>query len=119
MRESVVGSLRKRPARRHPRTGEPSLVAIDPFAPFVAFLRLDRERGDWTRVEAPKRDRIAGLDAVAVGAVIDPGERGLDLGDQFALTVSRAQLDGAVGFRGRAVREVGVVFAFLLECGQR
>ena len=96
-----------------------SLVAINPLAPFVALLRLDRESRDRTRVEAPERDGIAGFDAIAVRTLLDAGESSLDLGDQFPLPVTGAQLDRAVGFRRCAVGEVGVVFAFLLQGGQR
>src|SRR5947209_14551980 len=37
----------------------------------------------------------------AVAAVIDALDRGVDLRDQLALAVARAQLDCAVGLRGR------------------
>jgi hypothetical protein len=85
----------------------------------VALLRLDRESRNRTRVEAPERDGIAGFDAIAVRTLLDAGESSLDLGDQFPLPVTSAQLDRAVGFRRCAVGEVGVVFAFLLQGGQR
>jgi hypothetical protein len=65
----------------------------------VAFLRLDRQRRDRPRVEAPERDRVAGFDAEAVTAVVDARQRRLDLGDQLALAVARPQFDRAVGFR--------------------
>ena len=42
-------------------------------------------------------------------------ERGVDLGDQLALAVAGAQLDRAVGFRGGAVGQIGMVFVLLLQ----
>src|SRR5437764_7313093 len=96
-----------------------SFVAKDALAPFVTLLRLDRERGDRARVQPLERDRLAGLFAIAVGAVLEPAERRLDLGDQLALTVAGAQLDRAVGFRGGAIGKVGMVLVLGLEMRQR
>ena len=76
-----------------------SVVAIDPLPPLVALLRLDRQGRDRACFEAAQRDRLAGFLAIAVGAIIDPRQRLVDLGDQLALPITRAQLDGAVGFR--------------------
>ena len=63
----------------------------------MALLRLYRQRRDRAGFEAAQRDRLAGLLAVAVGAVVDAAKRLVDLGDQLALAVARAQLDGTVG----------------------
>src|SRR5262245_10861256 len=95
------------------------VVAIDALAPLVTLLRLDRQRRDRTRLEAAQRDRLAGLLAIAVGAVVDARERGLDLGDQLALAIACAQLDRAVGLRRCPVGKVGVVFVLGLEMRQR
>ena len=91
------------------------LVAIDLLAPLVALLRLDRQGRDRAGFEPLQGDRLAGLLAIAVGAVLDALQRGIDLGDQFALAVAGAQLDRAVGFGGGAVGEVGVVVVLLLQ----
>ena len=40
-----------------------------------------------------QRDRFAGLLAVAVGTVLDPGECRVDLARELALPIARAQLD--------------------------
>src|SRR5215475_9371297 len=96
-----------------------SLVAIDALAPLMTLLRLDRERGDGARLEPLERNRLAGLLAIAVGAVLEAGEGRVDLGDQLALAVAGPQLDRPVGFRGRAVRKIGVILVFSLEMGQR
>ncbi len=105
--------------RRVGPRGRGLLVAIDALAPLVALLRLDREGGDRPRFQPLERDRLAGLLAIAVGAVIEPGERRLDLGDQLALAVAGAQLDRAVGFGGGAVGQVGMILVFRLEVRQR
>src|SRR6185295_108300 len=94
------------------------LVAVDALAPLVTLLRLDRERGDGARLEPLNRDRLAGLLAIAVGAVIEADERRVDLGDQLALAVARTQFDRAVGFRRSAVGEIGMVFVLGLEMRQ-
>src|SRR5271154_3307893 len=97
---------------------ESSLVAINSLAPLVPFLRLDREGRNRPRVETSERDCIAGLDAIAIRAVVDARPRGLDLGDQLAPPVAGAKLDRPVGLRRRAVGEVGMILALLLQRGQ-
>lgn len=64
------------------------------------------------------RDRLAGLLAIAVGAVVDAGDGGVDLGDQLALPVAGAQFDGAIGFGGGPVGDVRVILALLLQGDQ-
>ena len=96
-----------------------SVVAINALAALVALLGLDRQRRDRTGVEALQADRLAGLLAIAVGAVLDALEGGVDLGDQLALAVAGAELDGAVRFGRGAVGEVGMVLAFVLKVLKR
>src|SRR5262249_5741231 len=55
-----------------------SIVAVDAFTPFVALLRLDRERGDRARFKPLQGNRLAGLLAVAVGTIVDAGDGGID-----------------------------------------
>src|SRR5262249_52463609 len=85
----------------------------------MALLRLDREGGDQARLESFERALLAGLLAIAVGAIVEAGERLVDLGNQLALTVAGAQLDRPVGFRGGAVGEIGMVLILILEMLQR
>src|SRR5271169_6191431 len=87
------------------RTGAPSIVAINSFALLVPLLRFHRQRRDRARFQPAQRDRIAGLLAIAVAAIVDAPERRVDLGDQLALAVARAQLDRPVGLRGGAIGE--------------
>jgi hypothetical protein len=92
---------------------------INPFAAFVAFLGLDRERGDRAGFQALERDRLAGFLAIAVGAVFDALQRGVDLGNELTLPVAGAQFDRPVGLRGRPVGEVGMILVVVLEVLQR
>ena len=46
-------------------------------------------------------------------------ERRVDLGDELALTVARTQLQRAVGLRGGAVGEIGMLRRFLVQPDQR
>src|SRR4030081_2135268 len=94
-------------------------VAINPLAPLVPLLRLDRQGGDGRGRGPLERDRLAGLLAIAVGSVIEPGERGVDLGDQLALAVTCPELDRTVGLGGGAVGEIGVILVLGLEVSQR
>ena len=70
------------------------------LAPLVALLGFERERGDGAGIEALQADRLAGLLAKAVGALLDARERGIDLGDQLALAVAGP----AAPARGRSRR---------------
>src|SRR3954465_4832679 len=101
------------------RDGQILLVAIDLLAFFVALLRFHRKRGNGAGFQPLQRDRLAGFLAIAVGVVLDALQRGVDLGDQLALAVAGAQLDGAVGLRGGAVGEVGVIDVLFLQRLQR
>src|SRR5262249_39519908 len=65
--------------------GGSSVVLVDALTPLVPLLRLDRQRRDRARLEPLERDRLAGLLAIAVGTVLETGERFVDLGDQLAL----------------------------------
>src|SRR5262249_49892134 len=49
-----------------------SIVAVDTFSPLVPLLRLERQGGDRSGVEALQRDRLSGFLAKAIGAVLDP-----------------------------------------------
>src|SRR5580704_18143835 len=96
-----------------------SIVAEDAFAPLVALLRLERQGRDRAGLEPLERDRLPGLLAIAVGSVVEPLQGGFDLGDQLALAVARTQLDGAIGFRRRAVGEIGMILILVLQVLQR
>src|SRR5262245_58430305 len=98
---------------------EPLFVAVDALAPLVALLRLDRQRRDRARLETAQRDRLAGLLAEPVGAVVDPLQRVVDLGDQLALAVARAQLDGAIGLRRSTVGEIRMILVLVLQMLKR
>src|SRR5262249_58399755 len=83
-----------------------SLVAIDALAPLVTLLRLDRERGDGARFEPLKRNRLAGLLSITVGAVLEAGDGRLDLCGQLSLGGGGAPVALPGGFPGRAGAEV-------------
>jgi len=59
----------------------------------VPLLRFQRKRRDRTGIEPAQRDRLTRLFAVAIRAVIDPGERRVDFRHQLALAIARTQLD--------------------------
>src|SRR5262249_57483540 len=84
----------------------------------MTLLRLDRERGDGARFEPLERNRLAGLLAIAVGAVLEAGEGRVDLGDQLALAGAGPPLRPPVGFRGRPVGPIRGVFVFRPGEGQ-
>src|SRR5580704_16876281 len=85
------------------------VVAVDTFAAFVAFLGFEAEGGDRAGFETGQGDRLAGFLAVAVGALLDPAQRVVDLGDQLALAISGAQLQRTVGFGGGAIGQIRMI----------
>src|SRR5271169_2566180 len=96
-----------------------SIVAVDTLTTLVTFLRLDRKHGDRTRLESLERDRLTGFLAIAVSAIFDALQRRIDLGDKLALAVSGAQFNRPISLRRRAVGEIGVILALVLEMLKR
>ena len=85
------------------------------LAALVLFLRFERHRRDWTGIEALQADRFTGHFAIAVFAVLDPAQCGVDLGDELALAVTGAQFKGAVGLFAGAVSHIGDVAGAVLQ----
>ena len=56
-----------------------SVVAVDAFVPFVLFLGMQAERGNWPRLQPAQVDRLVRLDTVTIGTVLDPAKCRLDL----------------------------------------
>src|SRR5689334_24524891 len=69
----------------------------------MALLRLERQRGDGPGVQAPQGDGLARLFAEAVGAVVETAQGRVDLGDELALPVARAQFELTLGLGRGAV----------------
>ena len=89
--------------------------AVDLFAPLVAFLRFEGHGGDRACIEALQADRLAGFLAVAVGAIVDAGDGGVNLGDELALAIAGAQFQRAIGFGRGAIGEIGVLEGILMQ----
>ena len=71
-------------------------VPIHLLAPLVHFLRLEAQRRDRPCIETRDPDGVARLFAIAVSAILDPLQRGVDLADQLALPVARPELQRPV-----------------------
>jgi hypothetical protein len=65
-----------------------SVVAVDALAALVALLGLDGEGCDRSGIEALEADRLAGLLAVTVRAILDSLQRSVDLRNELALAVA-------------------------------
>ena len=76
-----------------------SVFAVDPLTTFVPLLSLHRQGRRRASLQTTQPDRLAGILTVAVGAVLDPAQRIIDLGDQLALPVASPKLQRAIGFR--------------------
>src|SRR5665213_2988131 len=109
----------KSAASRGPSSSRPLFVAVRALHALVALLRLDRQGGDRPRLEPADADRLGGLLAEAVAAGLDPHQRLVDLGDELALAVARAELQRAIGLERGAVGDVGLGQADLFHVLQR
>src|SRR5580704_10360767 len=92
-------------------------VAVLPLASFAALLRLDRERCDGARLEALNADFLAGFQAIAVAAVLDALQRLIDLANEFALPVARAQLQAEFLFLRRPIVRIREIRGLILHVG--
>src|SRR4051812_15208411 len=91
------------------------IVPVNALVSLVTLLRLEREGCGGAGLQSLQGDRIAGLFAIAVGALVDARDGGLDLCDQLALAVAGAKLDGPVGFGRCAVGKIRMVLIFALK----
>src|SRR5262249_4340501 len=94
-------------------------IAVLPLAALTALLRFDTQSGDRPRLEALDADLLSCLEAVAVRAVLDPLDRFVDLADELALPVARAQLEAEFLFLRRSIVGVREVRRFILHMGDR
>ena len=81
----------------------------------MALLGLDAQGGDRARIEPFQADRLPGFFAITVSAVVEPGDRRVDLGDQLALPVAGAKLERALRLGGGAVGDVGMLRRIVVE----
>jgi hypothetical protein len=80
----------------------------------VALLGLDAQGRDGTGLQTLYADRLVGFLAIAVGAVLDPPQGIVDLGDQLPLPVPGAQLKRPVGLQRGPVGDIRLGQAFLI-----
>jgi hypothetical protein len=106
-RSAEARARRSKRGARPRRSAERLLLPEHLLAALVALLRLERERGDRAGIEALEPDRLAGLLAIAVGALLDAQQRRIDLGDQLALAIAGPELERAVCLGRGAIGEIG------------
>lgn len=73
----------------------------------MRLLCLDRHGGDRAGDQTAQTNRLTGHFAETIFAFLKTAQGRVDLGDQLALAVARAQLDAPVGFGRGAVIQVG------------
>ncbi len=69
-----LGAVAHRDEGKWPGAAPGSIVPVDAFPALMALLRLDGQCCDGPRIETLQADGLAGLLAIAVGAVLDPRE---------------------------------------------
>jgi len=95
-----------------------SVVAVGPLHALVPLLRLYTEGRDRAGFKPADADGLIRFLAITVGAVLDPKQRLVDLGDQLALAVAGAKLECPVGFERCPIGDIGLGEAFFLEMAQ-
>src|SRR6185437_10674937 len=90
-------------------------IAVLAFAPLTALLGLDGQRRDRSRLQALDTDLLAGLQAVAVGTILDALQRLFDLADELALAIARAQLQAELLFLGGTIVGIGKICSLILH----
>src|SRR5690606_6587536 len=91
------------------------LLALLLLQVLPALLGIDGALGGQARLQALQADFLAGVDAVAVVAGLQALERAVDLADQLAVAVARAQLQRVLGLAGGTLGFVADVAHFVLE----
>src|SRR5262249_19029911 len=85
------------------------------LAMLPALLRVEAQRRDRARFEAFETDFLVGFLAIAVAALFDALERFVDLADQLAVAVARAQLERVLGLARGALGLVADVAHFIAQ----
>src|ERR1700735_4756980 len=94
-------------------------IAVLALTAFTSLLSLDRQRGHGPCFQALDTDLFAGFETIAVGAVLDAFQRLVDLTNELALTITRAQLEAEFFFLGRAGIGVGKIRSLVLHVRDR
>src|SRR5690606_32270442 len=92
-------------------------IAVLALAALATLLCLDRQGRDRARFQALDADLLAGFEAVAVAAILDALQRLVDLADQFAFAIARAQLEAEFLFLRGAIVRIGEVRGLILHVG--
>src|SRR5579863_4684194 len=94
-------------------------IAVLAFAPLAPFLGFDRQRGHGSGLQPLDTDLFSGLEAVAVGAILDALQCFVDLADQLAFPVTGAQLEAEFLFLGGAVVGIGKIRCLVFHVRDR
>ena len=97
----------------------PQSIAHLLLAVLPALLRVETQRRDRARFEAIQADFLVGLLAEAVASFLDALERLVDLGDQLAIAIARAQLERILGLARGALRLVADIAHFIAQVVDR
>src|SRR6056297_3862542 len=89
-----------RPASQH------SIVAMHFLASFMTLLRFKAHGCDRTGIQPLEADRLTRYFAIPVFSFFDAAQGRVDLGHQFALSITRAQFQRTVRFLAGAVSHI-------------
>src|SRR5690606_14793520 len=93
----------------------PASIAHLFLAVFPAFLGVQTEGGDGAGIETIEADVFIGFLAEAVTTFLDALERLVDLRDELAIAVTRAQFQGVFGFPRGALGLVADIAHFVAQ----
>src|SRR6185503_9957802 len=89
------------------------------LAVLPAFLGIQAQRRNRPRFEAFQADFLVGFFAKTVAAFFDALERLVDLADQLAVAIARAQFEGVLGFARGAFGFVADIAHFIAQVVDR
>ena len=81
----------------------------------MSLLCLEAERCGGSGFQTPQANRLAGIVAIAIRAIINPADGGINFRDQFALAIAGAELNTPVCFTGFTIVLIGLSYRAILQ----
>jgi hypothetical protein len=74
-----------------------SILTVQSLVALVSLLRLNRKCRNRSGFQTPKANRFARILAIAIRALVQPFQGGIDLNHQFALSTADSQFERPFG----------------------
>ena len=94
------------------------VVSVNPLTPLMTLLGFHAHGCDGTGLKAGKADGLSGFFAEAIGVIVDAANGGINLRNEFPLSIPCPQFQRPICLRRGPVGKVWMVLGFLLQVGQ-